>query len=325
MTSQVEVVVAPGAAVGAAAAVTVPADPGSACFGVAIAATTTASAATVSSPPPPPPPPAAFSSSTAALSLSVDVVRGAVVVAVSGSISVGAPPQSFAVACRDPLRRAADVLAQALRGAGAVGAVSAADAYSVVTDAPECDDTATAATVPMFSAPLAQLLNHTLLESDNTYAEAVLRRLGADGSVAQGLAAVRTVLSNGGGGSASTPGLPVALNLNELSAADGSGLSRHGLVTPRFLAALVAGADPAFISLLPLAGVSGTLANRFVGTVAEGKLRAKTGSMSNVNALTGVVGDVAFAILSDACPQPSSNVRDGIDAIAVLFAEQSPA
>jgi len=46
--------------------------------------------------------------------------------------------------------------------------------------------------------------------------------------------------------------------------------------------------------------------------------------MSNVNALSGVVGDVAFSILSDACPLASATVRQGIDDIAVLFATVPP-
>jgi hypothetical protein len=43
--------------------------------------------------------------------------------------------------------------------------------------------------------------------------------------------------------------------------------------------------------------------------------------MSNVNALSGRVNDVAFSILSDSCPQSSTLVRQGIDDIAVLFAQ----
>lgn len=310
---QVEVIVAPGATVGAAAVVTVPADPGCACFGLQTTAATTAAASS--------------SSDAAAVSLTMTVVRGALQLVVAGSIEVGTPSQSFTIACRDPLRRATDLLAEALVESGATGAVAAGDASSVVSNAPECDDVNSSSAyvrVPMISAPLVELLNHTLLESDNTYAEAVLRRLGNDGSISQGLSTVRKILNQSI--EVSPPvGLPVALNLEELSAQDGSGLSRHGLVMPPFLAALMAGADSDYLDLLPLAGVSGTLANRFIGTVAEGKLRAKTGSMSNVNSLTGVVGNVAFSILSDACPISASTVRQGIDDIAVLFAEQSSA
>ncbi len=55
---------------------------------------------------------------------------------------------------------------------------------------------------------------------------------------------------------------------------------------------------------------------RRFGGAAEG-----SGSMTNVNALSGRVGDVAFSILSDSCPVAASTVRAGIDEIAVLFAE----
>ena len=48
-------------------------------------------------------------------------------------------------------------------------------------------------------------------------------------------------------------------------------------------------------------------------------LYAKTGTETGINALSGRVGDVAFSILSNSCPQPSSVVRQGIDDIAVLF------
>lgn len=111
-----------------------------------------------------------------------------------------------------------------------------------------------------------------------------------------------------------------------------------------FTAARNPAADEAYIKLLPLAGRTGTLANRFIGTPAEGILYAKTGwqqfpdsllqreeashsgallagSMTNVNALSGRVNDVTFSILSDSCPVAASEVRQGIDDIAVLFAQ----
>jgi hypothetical protein len=50
-------------------------------------------------------------------------------------------------------------------------------------------------------------------------------------------------------------------------------------------------------------------------------LSASAGAMTNVNALSGQVGDVAFSILCDSCPQSSTTIKAGIDDIAVLFAE----
>jgi serine-type D-Ala-D-Ala carboxypeptidase/endopeptidase (penicillin-binding protein 4) len=74
--------------------------------------------------------------------------------------------------------------------------------------------------------------------------------------------------------------------------ADGSGLSRHNLVTPRFMVELMEAmarhphAAP-FAASLPVMGVDGTLRNRMRGTPAEGNVRAKTGTLTGVRALSG--------------------------------------
>jgi D-alanyl-D-alanine carboxypeptidase/D-alanyl-D-alanine-endopeptidase (penicillin-binding protein 4) len=97
------------------------------------------------------------------------------------------------------------------------------------------------------------------------------------------------------------------LGAGEARFEEGSGLSRHNLVTPRALVALLQfmrrhpHAD-VFLESLPVAGVDGTLRTRLRGTPAEGNLRAKTGSLSLVNTLAGYVttaaGErLAFALL----------------------------
>jgi D-alanyl-D-alanine carboxypeptidase/D-alanyl-D-alanine-endopeptidase (penicillin-binding protein 4) len=75
---------------------------------------------------------------------------------------------------------------------------------------------------------------------------------------------------------------------------DGSGLSRHDLITPQALAVLLKrehAATPVspLMSALPIAGVDGSLAGRMKGTRAANNLRAKTGTMSNVRSLAGYV------------------------------------
>lgn len=73
---------------------------------------------------------------------------------------------------------------------------------------------------------------------------------------------------------------------------DGSGLSRSALMSAETVVKLLRYMDGAssreqFIAALPVSGVDGTLRNRMKGTVAEGRVRAKTGSLTGVSALSG--------------------------------------
>ena len=79
---------------------------------------------------------------------------------------------------------------------------------------------------------------------------------------------------------------------------------------------------------LPIAGRDGTLDGRMKGTLGDGNLRAKTGTMSNIRALAGYVttrdGEaLAFAILADNFEGPGSAATEAIDRIAVNLANFS--
>jgi D-alanyl-D-alanine carboxypeptidase/D-alanyl-D-alanine-endopeptidase (penicillin-binding protein 4) len=86
----------------------------------------------------------------------------------------------------------------------------------------------------------------------------------------------------------------------------------------------------AFLDALPLAGVDGTLRSRMKGTKAEKNVRAKTGSLSHVSALSGYVttaaGErLAFSIVTNNYAGPTSgenSMKRVEDAIAVALAEQ---
>ena len=75
---------------------------------------------------------------------------------------------------------------------------------------------------------------------------------------------------------------------------DGSGLSRRDAIAPEALVAILrrmyepSGGSP-WMTALPVAGRDGTLAGRMAGTPAEGNVRAKTGTMSNIRTLAGYV------------------------------------
>ena len=81
-----------------------------------------------------------------------------------------------------------------------------------------------------------------------------------------------------------------------------------------------------FLTALPIAGVDGSLTGRMKGTAAEGNLRAKTGTMSNIRSLAGYVtardGEhLAFVILMNNFEGTSAAANQAIDAVAVRIAE----
>ncbi len=133
-------------------------------------------------------------------------------------------------------------------------------------------------TIP--SQPLRTIMNHTLKTSDNLEAELYMRHLGvaAGGpdNYAAGLEAVRQHLTQ----------LGIA---DEFYQTDGSGLGRSNLLTPNGLVALLSSMiKTEWVDYLPVGGESGgTLSDRFLGS--NGRVKAKTGSMTGVNSLSGYV------------------------------------
>jgi D-alanyl-D-alanine carboxypeptidase/D-alanyl-D-alanine-endopeptidase (penicillin-binding protein 4) len=154
-------------------------------------------------------------------------------------------------------------------------------------------------------SPLQPALQRVLEDSSNVDAEQCLRVLGAerlgDGSLAGGVRAlqghVEQRLARWSGG---------------LVLRDGSGLSAGNRVTPQLLAGAMqscgaAAKDGLFYDCLPVAGATGTLADRFVGSALQGRVRAKTGWIRGASALSGFVeldggGPRYFAILMNYDP-----------------------
>jgi D-alanyl-D-alanine carboxypeptidase/D-alanyl-D-alanine-endopeptidase (penicillin-binding protein 4) len=175
--------------------------------------------------------------------------------------------------------------------------------------------------------PLGRLVEIMLTESDNIIAESMARQValaeGQPGSFAGGSAAMKAVLSR--------LGLPAG----EFGLVDGSGLSRNDRLTPSLLTdvlALAARPDqPALhqiFSGLPVAAYSGTLADRFRSAgptrPGAGVVRAKTGTLTGVNAISGVVVTLdgrllAFAVLADRTPG-QYGAENGLDRIATALA-----
>ncbi len=177
------------------------------------------------------------------------------------------------------------------------------------------------------SPPVPDLVARMLTSSDNDVAEALGRELagraglprsftGAAAAIERAVSAVGTRLGQG------------------LALRDASGLSPLDRATPAALAGVLVAAagrpalHPIFAGL-PVAGFSGTLADRFrrgPAAAAAGIVRAKTGTLSTVSALAGVVVDRAGVALTFAflAPKPASQARveAALDRLAATLASQ---
>ena len=173
------------------------------------------------------------------------------------------------------------------------------------------------------SAPLVEDLRITDKVSQNLHAEMALRAVAKArrhvGSREAGIAEEQAFLTE------------VGIDRASYTFADGSGLSRLDLVTPAAVVRLLeymhhSAAGDAWISLLPVAGLDGTLHARFAGTAAAGRILAKTGTLSHVAALSGYArrGNgqmLAFSILVNNYTGPAADLRTAIDHVCALMLE----
>ena len=112
---------------------------------------------------------------------------------------------------------------------------------------------------------------------------------------------------------------------------DASGLSRLNLISPDTITRLLvymhkSSNRDAWLSLLPVGGEDGTLASRFAGASQARNIRAKTGSLTHVNCLSGYVesrrrGRLAFSIMVNNSNAPSAEIRGVIDKIALILVQ----
>ncbi|MGI8468154.1 MAG: D-alanyl-D-alanine carboxypeptidase/D-alanyl-D-alanine endopeptidase [Pyrinomonadaceae bacterium] len=176
------------------------------------------------------------------------------------------------------------------------------------------------------SVPFSIIAAKTMKPSQNLYTELILRAVGEQTgdktdpkktSEDKGLEVVQNFLTQAG----IAPGSVLQY--------DGCGLSRHDLITPAAVTQLYSymNARPyaqSWRDALTIAGVDGTLKNRFVGTPAAGNLRGKTGTIDQVSALSGYMTTASgerLAVSFLVNDLPESRLRTStIDEIVVMLA-----
>jgi D-alanyl-D-alanine carboxypeptidase/D-alanyl-D-alanine-endopeptidase (penicillin-binding protein 4) len=176
------------------------------------------------------------------------------------------------------------------------------------------------------SQPLSVTLPVINKVSQNLHAEMLLRELGFKGrgigSFDAGLEELKSFLLSAG------------LKPWDFDLTDASGLSRQDLVTPAGMVQLLrhmwsSPSREIYAQSLSLAGEDGTLDWRFSRSSARGRIRAKTGTLTNITALSGYAtaagGKVlAFSILANNFSAPVSYIRKLVDEICVEMIRERP-
>ncbi|MEG4247257.1 D-alanyl-D-alanine carboxypeptidase/D-alanyl-D-alanine-endopeptidase [Microcoleus sp. Pol10D4] len=239
------------------------------------------------------------------------------IIRVGGQLKVGAEPESAYVAVVNPANNFLQYFQQALATEG----IPVKQALVASASRNLNQELAT-----VESPPLAELVRETNRESNNLYAEVLLRLLGKvtdkmpvpqENTGESGLKELKTVLTQ------------LGVNPNSYILADGSGLSRHNLISPEALVQtlrLMANSPAASIyrQSLPIAGESGTLKNRFNITPNRVIMQAKTGTMSGVSALSGYIEvpnyePLVFSIIVNQSDLSTAKMRSATDEIVLLL------
>lgn len=252
----------------------------------------------------------------------------------SGVVPLGGASQFRTLSLPDPAWTYGQLLRQALtrRGVAIDGATRVRASIPGGPPAPSAG--VVLASIP--SAPVAEIVRRTLKASNNLYAQLLLlavgKSAGADGRAetsgltgmtteAAGLRALGIFLSQ------------FKIDPTQASLVEGSGLARRNLASPLAIARLLRGmarhrSADAWNQAFPIGGVDGTLRDRFHRGRARANVRAKTGSLSGVYALSGYVttasGDtLVFSILTNNCvgERAAEDARQQIDNLVETLAD----
>lgn len=171
------------------------------------------------------------------------------------------------------------------------------------------------------SPPLFDLLQVVDKVSQNLHAEMFLREVavasGHPGSRETGLAAMDEFLAG------------IGISRSAYQFTDGSGLSRATLVSPAAITQLLAYMNQSprrdeWLNLLPIGGEDGTLGSRFAGHPEARAIRAKTGTLDHVKAISGYAetttnGRVAFSLLVNNFEEPTPGIAKTMDELVLTL------
>jgi len=238
---------------------------------------------------------------------------GRLTVRLWGKIGVEAAPGVYRYPIADPSLYTGELMVALLKEAGIkVGrtrvkvAVTPPDARVVATH---------------YSAPLSVLIRAINKYSNNFMAEQVLKTLApndAPATFATALTQMRTKLE------------ALGIDLKGAVLGNGSGLYDTNRYTAAQMTAILVQmyrdirVQPDFMASLAMAGVDGTTSDRMEGTPAERWVRAKTGTLDGISALSGYAGahnrpPIAFSIIFNGLTRGAGSARKAQDRVAELL------
>jgi serine-type D-Ala-D-Ala carboxypeptidase/endopeptidase (penicillin-binding protein 4) len=244
---------------------------------------------------------------------------GSGLVVVSGTLPANSTPRKLVVAIQEPAEHAANMLARLLseRGVTVHGKIRA-------RHEPVAQEGTRAIVAEHVSVRLGDTVKLVNKISQNLHAEMLLRTAARQ----RGLWATPEDLMKFPEEFYAKAGIASG----DVTQADGSGLSRHDLVTPRAFAALLQYAEKQtwfeeYFASLPVAGADGTLNERMRNTAMAGRIHAKTGSVTHVRALTGFADTpsgrrLIFSFLTNNEDGKNHEVHNAMDALCLAMVEE---
>jgi D-alanyl-D-alanine carboxypeptidase/D-alanyl-D-alanine-endopeptidase (penicillin-binding protein 4) len=244
---------------------------------------------------------------------------GSQTVVISGGLALGSAPRKLILAIQEPAQHAATLLAKLLaeRGVKFRGKIRA-------IHEPDPAENKRTVLAEHVSLPLGDTVKLVNKISQNLHAEVLLRTAARQ----QGPWATPEDLPKFPEAFYAKAGIPPG----DVIQTDGSGLSRHDLVTPRAFVALLQYAQKqswfaAYFASLPVAGIDGTLNERMKNTVVNGRIHAKTGSVTHVRGLSGYADTpsgrrLIFSFLTNNQAATGHEIRDTIDSLCLAMLEE---
>ena len=244
---------------------------------------------------------------------------GSNTVVVSGVLPARSSPRKLVLAIQEPAEHAAALLARLLTDRGVK-----IDGKTRAQHDPDPAEATRTVLAEHFSVRLGDAVKLVNKISQNLHAEVLLR-------TAARQSGIWTDPDD-------LPKIPKAfyaragIREDDVVQTDGSGLSRHDLVTPRAFVALLQYAEtqkwfPEYYASLPIGGQDGTLNERMKDAAIAGRVHAKTGSVSHVRTLSGFAETAGgrrliFSFLSNNEEAKNHELPDALDGLCQAMIEE---